>query len=195
VFHVELRQFPNTSRTFNLSPEQLHRRILAPWVEGRMLEVDEHKFSPEKARVTVYEGRELRVDEIGMGRGWGNVTRTGEDVTERVLGAAQQALGPATREEAVAELRERLLARAGGAGSLSFPEVLGFADERHPERRASERLALAEQAVWELLHTGGLHLERDGEPVASTEWQHVLFRWATWGLGDDVGDQSLALVV
>ncbi len=131
---------------------------------GETIELDEHRFSPEKAKLKIYEGPELRPDEIGMGRGWGNVTRRGEDVTARILDEARRQSAPTLREEAVRALSERLIARAAG-GPVGFGEAIALAADGQPGWRASERLAVAEQAVWELLHTGGLALVRDGAPV------------------------------
>ena len=90
MFHLELRQFPNVARAFNLSDEELARRFCsARGSTGGWSSSTSIGSSPDRARLTVYEGRALATDEIGMGRGWGNVTRTGTDVTERVLEAAR----------------------------------------------------------------------------------------------------------
>jgi hypothetical protein len=168
VFHIELRQFPNVARAFNLSGEELQQRFVRPWLDGRTIELDEHRFSPEKARLTIYEGRALATDEIGMGRGWGNVTRTGTEVTDRVLEAAH--------DPSLAQLKGETEARV----PLTLRDVLALANERWPERRASERLALAEMAVWELLHQRRVRMSRDGQPVAPEEWQPIILAWETW---------------
>ena len=97
MFHVELRQFPHTARAFNLTRERLHSQIVIPWVRGDMVEVDLQKFAPERAKLKIYEGPELQTGDMGMGRGWQNVMRRGEDVTERELRAAASAL-PAVPE-------------------------------------------------------------------------------------------------
>jgi glyoxylase I family protein len=88
VFHVELRQFPHAARAFNLTREQLHARILAPWLRGEVVEVDSQRFAPERAKLTIYEGPELETVDMGMGRGWQNVMRRGVEVTDRELQAA-----------------------------------------------------------------------------------------------------------
>jgi hypothetical protein len=46
----------------------------------------------------------------------------------------------------------------------------------------SERLAVAEQAVWELLHTGAIVLDGDGAGAGAgaAEWQRVLLDWDAW---------------
>jgi hypothetical protein len=64
---------------------------------------------------------------------------------------------------------------------LPLAEVVSFAGERHPQSRVSERVALAEQAVWELLHEGRVQLVRAGAPVlAPDEWRSILFDWESW---------------
>src|SRR5204863_2643722 len=64
VFHVELRQFPNVARSFNLSESELHARVVGPWVAERPLELDDRRWSPDKARLTIYEGPRLAPEEI-----------------------------------------------------------------------------------------------------------------------------------
>ena len=76
MFHVELRQFPHVARAFNLSAEELEARILRRWRGGTELELQDRLWDPRRAKLTVYEGRELEISEIGLGRGWANVTRT-----------------------------------------------------------------------------------------------------------------------
>lgn len=92
MFHVELRQFPHTARAFNLSRERLHGQILVPWVRGKFVELDSQTFAPERAKLKIYEGPELQTVDMGMGRGWQNVMRKGEDVTDRELKAAATAV-------------------------------------------------------------------------------------------------------
>ena len=181
MFHVELRQFPHQARAFNLTREELTARIVGPWVSGRSIELDERRWSPERARLTIYEGPLLAPDQLGMGRGWGNVTRTGEDVTGRLLDEASASLAhPAP----VVDLKYEIVARCAGR-SLPVGDVVELVGERYPQSRVSERLALAEQAVWELLHERAVQLARAGEPVGQEQWQATLFDWAAWS-GDAV---------
>jgi hypothetical protein len=168
LFHLELRQFPNVARAFNLTGEELQLRFVRPWLDGRMVECNEHRFSPDKARLAIYEGRALATDEIGMGRGWGNVTRTGTEVTDRVLASG--------RDPSLEQLKSEVEKRA----PLSLPDVVGIGNERWPERRASERLALAEMALWELLHQRRVRITRAGESVAPEEWQAIILAWGSW---------------
>ena len=47
-------------------------------VEKNVLTVRaERSWEPAKARLTVYEGPEVRPDDMGLGRGWATVTRGG----------------------------------------------------------------------------------------------------------------------
>src|SRR5690348_815721 len=108
MFHVELRQFPHVAREFNLAAEDLQARIVAPWVAGQVVEIGERKWAPERAKLTIYEGPQLRPDEIGMGRGWSNATRSGEDVTAQLLEPVQSATG---REAELAQLKQELVDR------------------------------------------------------------------------------------
>jgi hypothetical protein len=173
MFHVELRHFPHVAREFNLNSQQLQERFVGPWVAGKTIELGEHKFSQERARLTVYEGPALRADELGMGRGWGNATRGGSDVTARVL--EQQ---PHDANE-LAELKMRLL-DACREREIEVCESARIAGALQPGRRASERLALAEQAVWELLHAGAIRMTQDGADVGREQWQPLLLPWSTW---------------
>jgi hypothetical protein len=181
VFHVELRQFPHQARVFNLTRSQLDARILGPWASGTEVELDEHRFSPERARLTIYEGPELGEDQRGLGRGWANATRQGEEVTARLLA---EAAGP----PALAEFKRALLGSCANA-AVTLGRVVELAGERYPQARLSERTALCEQAVWELLHEDAISLLRAGAPVHRDAWQGVLLDWEAWR-GDGVTVRS-----
>lgn len=173
MFHVELRQFPHQTRAFNLTREELDARIVRPWAAGEPVALDDRRWSPERGRLTIYEGPALAADQLGLGRGWADVTREGEDVTARLL-------ADAAHPPAVAELKRELVAHLAGDGPVALSRVVELVGERYPQARVSERLALCEQAVWELLHEGGVVLTRDGISVARDEWQAVLISWGAW---------------
>ena len=179
VFHVELRQFPHQARAFNLTREQLDARIVGPWASGGAIDLDDRRWSPDRAKLTIYEGPELAPDQLGLGRGWANVTREGEDVTARILAEPGRAsAGP------VAELKRELLDRCA-YGPVPLRRLVELTGERYPQARVSERVALCEQAVWELLHEGAVTLARGGTAVERQDWQGVLLRWEAW-TGDAV---------
>jgi hypothetical protein len=151
MFHVELRQFPHVARAFNWSREELDGRVLRRWVQGLAIELDDRRWEPDRAKLAVYEGRALDPSEIGMGRGWGNVTRSAEPVTDRVLTEARQAL---QAPPALAELKRELSARA----TVGMDEVLALAAQLAPDLSDGDRLALARRAVLELLSEGVVKL-------------------------------------
>jgi hypothetical protein len=172
VYHVELRQFPNQTRAFNLTREQLQARIVAPWTSAGAVELDDRRWPSDRAKLTIYEGPELSPEQLGLGRGWANVTRSGQDVTARLLAEA-------AHPPPVAELKRELLTRVA-ARPLPLSEVVALTGERYPQSRVSERLALCEHAAWELLHEGSVRLARSGAPVDRAHWQGVLLRWEAW---------------
>lgn len=177
---------PNLASVFNLSDEELTRRFLAPLVNGRELVHEGQEFQPRKTRVTIIEGPELPVEQMGMGRGWGNVQRGGTDVTERLL---RQARAQTARHPALDPLLERLAGRMA-AGPAPLPEVVALTDELMPGRLVSERLAVAEQAVWELLHGGrGALSSVDGGEVEPERWRETLVLSESW-LGGAVRVES-----
>jgi hypothetical protein len=141
-------------------------------VAGVAIELSDRRWTPEKARLTIYEGPELRSEEIGLGRGWANVTRTGEDVTERLLAEA--------RPPPVVQTFKDEIAAGCAEGPMELHRLVDLAGERHPQARASEQLALAEQAVWELLHEGRVSLTMNGARIDRSCWRDALLSWATW---------------
>jgi hypothetical protein len=186
VYHVEVRQFPNVARTFNLTEAELSARVLVPWARGQLVELGERKWEPARAKLTVLEGREMRSDEMGLGRGWQNASREAQDVTARVLSAVQTGAG--VEAPAAAKAFKDVVREQCESGRLAVHQVLWLANSRHPEWRVSERLALSEQAVWELLHEERLTLLKRvaGEggnrytEADRSEWQPALLTWRTW---------------
>lgn len=178
VFHVELRQFPNVARSFNLTRTELDARILGPWVAERPVELDDRRWSPAKARLTIYEGPELRSEDMGLGRSWGNVTRSSTEVTERVLEEAAAVVVPDSLASVEAFKSE--LAGYTDDRALALHEIPALAGRRHPGARASEQLALAERSVWELLHQRRVRILRGDVEVGEDEWQQILLDWQMW---------------
>jgi hypothetical protein len=175
VFHVELRQFPHVARVFNLSREELDARFARPWAGGSAIAHEDRRWAPERARLTIYEGPELAPGEMGLGRGWAQVGRTSSEVTETVL--AEAARG-AEAGSAVQTFKAML--ETAAVTPKTFGEVVELAVSEYPGWRASERLALAEQAVWEMLHQGRLSLATREGPVERAQWQQILLSWSTW---------------
>jgi hypothetical protein len=175
MFHLELRQFPHVARAFNLTREELDLRFVRPWVAGSIIEHDDRRWAPERTRLKILEGPELRPEELGMGRGWASATKQGRDVTDALLAEARR--GAEARPE-VESLKAAVLEVA--ATTISVQDVMALAAAAHPGWRPSEQLALAEQTVWEMLHQQRLALTAGGEPVDRGQWQPILLSWETW---------------
>lgn len=174
MFHVELRQFPHITRAFNLGAQDLNSRIVSAWVAGRPVELNDRRWEPARAKLTIYEARELAADELGMGRGWGTVSREGEDMTAHLLNAARAEDGGGGE---LADVKGEFL-RTLGAHPVPLHRVVGLMGE--DTRPASERLALAEQVVWELLHQGRLQLLDHGRTAPRDRWQPLVLSWESW---------------
>lgn len=172
VFHVEMRAGSHVVREFNLNEQRLWLEFLAPLMADVDFTVAGHDFTPRKTRLAVYEGPELRSDQLGIGRGWQNVERTAVDVTERVLARAREHTArtatrsggaeveqatagatPAAAPASVELLRERLIGRLS-AGPVTAQEIEAAAAELMPDAAAHERLEIAKQAAWALLERG-----------------------------------------
>ncbi len=183
MFHVELRQRPHVARAFNLEEQEVTNGFLGPLVTGRALTYSDQEWDPKKTRLTVIEGPELRLEEMGMGRGWANAQRSGTDVTERLMSRARE---QNQRHPALDRLKQRIAGRLD-AGPLLLNRVVALTEDLMPGRRASERLAVAELAVWELLHERSLELgadrATDGATLDEPEWQRHLLAWESWSEG------------
>lgn len=186
MFHVELRQFPHQTRSFNLTREELDDRIVRPWLAREPIELNEYKWLPDRATLTIYEGPLLATSEMGMGRGWQNVTRSGRDVTQEVLIETHDDAGELPTAE---DFKAEVAARAT-AGAVAIHGLVELAGEWYPQARVSERIALCERFVWELLHSVPVTLSRRGEAVPAYEWQAVLLTWPTW---TDDGPDAVSL--
>ena len=122
MYHVELRQFPHNMCRFNLTDVELSA-IVEPWVREQLVEFGERKWSPQQARITIFDGPRLPLEQLTMGRGWRAAERQSENVTDTVLTAAKDALGAAARPPAQAVSAQRELTN----GALADPLALGGA--------------------------------------------------------------------
>ena len=186
MFHLELRQFPHTARVFNLDRAELDEKFLRPWVRGQMIDHDDRRWPPERTKMKVLEGPEIAQVDMGMGRGWGNVTKTSQEVTDTVIAEAERGAQARPEVEALKVAVQEVAVRPVG-----FTDIIDLAVIGHPGWRASEQLSLAEQAVWELLHQGLLTMLAEGRPVPREAWQDVVLDWATWSAPVHEGAHTL----
>jgi hypothetical protein len=161
MFHVEMRDGLQSVRAFNLSEEALDAQFLAPLMADAEFSYEGHEWTPRKTRLKIFEGPQLRPDQLGLGRGWQNVERKGSDVTEAILDRARAHVTlVATQPPATIDaLRERLIGRLSG-GPVSFEDVVAMAAELMPATTVEAQLAAAERAAVEVLQAGSAHLAR-----------------------------------
>ncbi len=138
-FHVEVSTALRHARVFNLSADEVRQAVLDPWLSRRTVELGDRKWNPEESELRVLEGPELSNPELSFGQGWANAERSSEDVTARVLGAAQESrgasAGPAAlvieTDSAVKTVAE--LAAAHGARPVELESLSERIDGRDPE--------------------------------------------------------------
>ncbi len=120
MYHVELRQFPHNMCRFNLTEAELST-IVEPWVRQQMVEFGERKWSPQQAKITIFDGPRLALEQLTMGRGWRAAERQSENVTDAVLAAARDALAAAAHPPTPPAAAQT----AAANGRLADPLALG----------------------------------------------------------------------
>jgi hypothetical protein len=194
VFHVELRQFPRNAHAFNLSRDELIAAVLAPWRQGGEFKLAEQSWRPGQAHLTILEGPRLETHQLAMGRGWPAALKQGADVTDALLrdgtatSTGEHAPAPPRPVSAasLAAFKRELLVRSAEQPS-SLPAAWQLASRWLPSHPVSERLALAERAVIELLAQGlctlgrGTAASAGSDPVPREDQDAILRAWETWG--------------
>ena len=138
-FHVEVRSALRHARAFNLSAEEVRQGLLDPWLSGRTVQLGDRKWNPEESELRVLEGPELSNPELSFGQGWANAERSSQDVTARMLDAAQESrgasAGPAAlvieTDSAVKTVAD--LAATYGARPVELESLTERIDGRDPE--------------------------------------------------------------
>ncbi len=164
MLHLQMREFPHDSWRFNVSEQEM-LVVVAPWVQGKAVEFDERRWHPEKATLTIFEGPELPLSQLSLGRGRAAAQRTGRDVTAAVLadvrgrapaagggvdaapgsgqgagdGAGAAQLDPLTLGVQIASLL--------GSDPLALLEAWRAAAASSSELKPSESLVLAEETL------------------------------------------------
>ena len=212
MYHLELRQFPHAARAFNLDRATLDTRFLKPFVAGEPIKYEDRTWPPEKTRVTVLEGPPLEQAELGLGRGWGNATKHGEDVTKQVLSEIDR--GADARPEV--ELLKDAIAEVAEV-PITFPDAIALAaaDSRCGARPSSCRWPSRRSGS--CCYQGRLQMRDGDEAVEREQWQPMMSAVVDLGghhrrrapaqrapsgatrpgagYGDDALDQPLALLV
>jgi hypothetical protein len=194
VYHFELRSSIHVAHAFNLAEAELDRAVLDDWRRGDVVVFGDRRWEPDRTQLKIYEGRALSGPELSFGRGWANAVKRADDVTDRLVAAPTKPAAAAAAAPALDALRREVLAQCR-AGRIPVHQVLWLTNRWYPERRASDRLALAETAVWGLLHEDLVGLRRVGPapddvadaPVDPADWEAILLDWTTWAAADPPG--------
>lgn len=170
TYHLELNEYPHLARVHNVTEQRLHDEVVRPFVRNEIFEIGEHKWIPQRTKLTIIEWPEIPLNQLGLGRGWTTVLRRGKDVTAAVLGAArtEQVLADGLPPRAPG-LENEILERSA-AEPLSLPAVWRLAEIAAPDGSPGARLVLAENAVNELRLQGLVELCRGsaaGAPALS----------------------------
>lgn len=183
-YHVELKAFPNVARAFNLDRATLDRQFARPFAAGEPIEYADRRWAADRTTLTVYEAEPVSAAGRGLGRGWGEVTRRGREVTEAVLAEAHRGAHPRPELEG---FKAGIAEVAAGREGIALTDVIALAAAAQPGWRASQQLGLAEQGVWEMLHQGRLEMvAANGMVIAGEAWQAIVLNWAQWS--GDAGD-------
>ncbi len=87
-FHIEITSVLDQARVLNLNESELREQILEPWVAGLPFGFGGRNWEPRESRLTILEGPELGPN-IGADDGWTDALRAADDVTRRMLEAAE----------------------------------------------------------------------------------------------------------
>ncbi len=90
-YHIEVRDFPRNVNRFNMSGQEIGALLLA-WAQERVFELGDQRWNPQTAEIIVIEGPEIPVSGLSLGRGWPTALREGQDVTQRVIAEAREAI-------------------------------------------------------------------------------------------------------
>jgi hypothetical protein len=124
MYHVEVRHFPHNMARFNLTDAEL-MAIVEPWVRDQVVEFGERKWTPQQAKITIFEGPRMPLDQLTMGRGWRAAERESKDVTDAVLAAAREAAAASPPAPAPTPAAPASPQPAAANGALGDPLALG----------------------------------------------------------------------
>lgn len=86
-FHVEISSALDQARVLNVGEAELRKDVLEPWVAGLPFGFGGRDWEPRESRLTILEGPMLQ-PRCGE-EGWLEALRATEDVTRRMLEAAE----------------------------------------------------------------------------------------------------------
>jgi hypothetical protein len=88
AFHVEISAGYHHARVFNLNQADVAAKIIAPWVEDRIIEMGDREWEPRESSLTILEGPHMETVDLSFGQGWSNAERASQNVTRGLLASA-----------------------------------------------------------------------------------------------------------
>jgi len=135
-YHVEVREYPRNVNRFNMSGQEVGALLLA-WAQERVFELGDQRWNPQTAELTVIEGPEIPVSGLSLGRGWPTAVREGQDVTQRVVAEAREAIV----DGSVARMAQEAEASAAVEAQAPEPDVAS-GGPREPAQPGAAEAAL-----------------------------------------------------
>jgi hypothetical protein len=135
-FHIEVSNGHKHARVFNVDEAELRANVLDRWIAGAPLEAGEREWDPRESRLTILEGPRMEGPDLSFGQGWANAQRASEDVTRRLLEAAEAGAPTLAAGTIVAaSLEAALQAVRGGQDPLPvrWADAAARIDGRDPE--------------------------------------------------------------
>jgi hypothetical protein len=107
-FHVEISSALDRARLLNVGEAELRKEVLEPWVAGLPFGFGGRDWEPRESRLTILEGPNFE-PKAGAEAGWSDALRAAEDVTRRMLEAAEASAPPQVAVEVEADSVEGAL--------------------------------------------------------------------------------------
>jgi hypothetical protein len=135
-FHIEVSSGHKHARVFNVDEAELHANVLERWIAGAPIEAGEREWEPRESRLTILEGPRMEGPDLSFGQGWSNAQRASEDVTRRLLEAAEAGAPVLAAGVVVADSLEAALRTVRDGGDpqpLRWAEAAERINGRDPE--------------------------------------------------------------
>lgn len=88
-FHIEISSALDRARVLNVGEAELHKEVLEPWIAGLPFGFGGRDWEPRESRLTILRGPVLE-PQAGAEEGWTDALRAADDVTRRMLEAAEE---------------------------------------------------------------------------------------------------------
>lgn len=193
MYHVELREFPHNAHAFNLDASRLEATIVGPFVRGEVFNFGDYEWVPQRTALTILEGPELPLHQLGLGRGWARAQHSAKDVTDAILVSARERRPPDSAPMRSRGIERQILEHCA-VTPVHLNQIWLLAETAEPEASAGELLVLAERSLGQLLSEGLVEVCRgegpDAPALSSDEVKALLRAAGAWS-----GTQAGAIFV